>query len=67
MLPARQKDNPSPMARRFRREESNARATALLPRSKTVWLEDSVHDVPLQRPALVAGVIGEHLAGSFFD
>jgi len=67
LLPARQKDNPSPMARRFRREESIARATARLPRSETVWLEDSVHDVPLQRPALVASAISEHLIGRFFD
>ena len=26
-------------------------------------LEDSVHDVPLQRPGLVAGVIKEHAVG----
>ena len=66
MLPARQAA-PDAMARRFRREESIARAESLLPRSKTVWLEDSIHDVPLQRPALVAGTIREHVAGGFFD
>lgn len=32
-------------------------AERLLPRARTVWLEDSIHDVPLQRPALVAEVL----------
>ena len=34
--------------------------------SKTVWLEDSIHDVPIQRPELVADVIKSHLADGFF-
>ena len=66
MLPARQAV-PDAMARRFRREESIARAESLLPVSKTVWLEDSIHDVPLQRPALVADTIREHITAGFFD
>ena len=66
MLPARQA-TPDAMDRRFRREESIARAESLLPVSKTVWLEDSIHDVPLQRPALVADTIREHILGGFFD
>ena len=37
-----------------------------LPNSKTVWLEDSIHDVPLQRPELVADLIKGHLADGFF-
>ena len=64
MLPARQ-SNPDAGDRRFRREESIARAESLLPRSKTVWMEDSIHDVPLQRPQLVAGAIREHLLNGF--
>ena len=64
MLPARQ-SNPDAGDRRFRREESIARAASLLPRSKTVWMEDSIHDVPLQRPQLVAGAIREHLLNGF--
>ena len=47
-------------------EESIARAVRLLPVSETVWLEDSVHDVPLQRPELVAEVIGDRLDGGLF-
>ena len=64
MLPARQ-SNPDAGDRRFRREESIARAESLLPRSKTVWMEDSIHDVPLQRPQLVADTIREHLLNGF--
>ena len=66
MLPARQAV-PDAMARRFRREESIAKAESLLSRSKTVWLEDSIHDVPLQRPGLVADTIREHVLAGFFD
>ena len=66
MLPARQ-STPDAHDRRFRREESIAKAASLLPISKTVWLEDSIHDVPLQRPELVANTIREHLRDGFFD
>ena len=66
MLPARQ-STPDAMDRRFRREESMAKAASLLPVSKTVWLEDSIHDVPLQRPELVANTIREHIKSGFFD
>ena len=66
LMPARQKTNESVADRRWRREESIEEATRLLPKSKTVWLEDSVHDVPIQRPELVAGVIAEHIAAGFF-
>ena len=31
------------------------------PRAVTVWLENSVHDVPVQWPGLVAGEIKEHI------
>ena len=34
-------------------------ASQLLAKSETVWLEDSVHDVVLQRPSLVAHLINE--------
>ena len=66
MLPARQ-STPDAMDRRFRREESIGKAASLLPVSKTVWLENSIHDVPLQRPELVASTIGEHINNGFFD
>ncbi len=66
MLPARQSISDA-MDRRSRREESIARAESLLPRAKTVWMENSIHDVPLQRPELVADTIREHLLNGFFD
>ncbi len=47
-------------------ERSIAAAGDALPVSKTVWLEDSVHDVPLQRPDLVAKVIKQHYINGFF-
>ena len=66
MLPARQSISDA-MDRRSRREESIARAESLLPLAKTVWMENSIHDVPLQRPELVADTIREHLLNGFFD
>ena len=67
LMPARQEGDDSARSRRFRREETIARATSLLPKSKSVWMEDSIHDVPLQRPKLVASTISDHIAGGFFD
>ena len=66
IMPARQGDNPAALQRLERREASVAAAAGSIPRSKVVWLEDSVHDVPLQRPDLVASVIREHIAAGFF-
>jgi pimeloyl-ACP methyl ester carboxylesterase len=66
LMPARRNDDESPVSRRLRREESVAKAIKLLPLSKTIWLEDSIHDVPLQRPQLVADVIREHVKNGFF-
>jgi pimeloyl-ACP methyl ester carboxylesterase len=66
LMPARQQGEQQPAGRRVGREESIARAESLLPVSKTVWLEDSVHDVPLQRPELVAQTIEDHILDGFF-
>ena len=66
MLPARMANDDSVAARTFRREQSVAAAEQLLPAGKTVWLEDSIHDVPVQRPELVAGLIREHIVNRFF-
>ena len=49
-----------------RRAKSVASAEELLPVGKAVWLEDSIHDVPVQRPELVAGVIKAHIHEGFF-
>lgn len=67
MMPARQRNNPDNYERTLARSESFATAEGLLPRSKTVWLEDSIHDVPVQRPELVAATIRDHINAGFFD
>ncbi len=66
ILPARMKDDDSVAARTLRRERNVAVAEKTLPRGKTVWLEDSIHDVPVQRPELVADLIREHIVTGFF-
>ena len=66
LLPARQEGVDSEMTRRFNKEESITQASELLLSGKAMWLEDSIHDVPLQRPELVAGVIGDHILDGFF-
>ena len=67
MMPARQRENPDAYERTLARSESIAAAERLLPNSRTVWLEDSIHDVPVQRPELVAETIREHIQSGFFD
>ena len=67
LMPARQKGDTSPQARGgWRREGAIARAESGLSKAKTVWMEDSIHDVPLQRPELVASTIADHITGGFF-
>ena len=67
LLPARQHGVPALAERQVARADAVARAGELLPRSAIVWLEDSVHDVPLQRPQLVAETIIRHWDSGFFD
>ena len=55
ILPAR-KDSPDP-TRANRQECLVRRAERLLPNGQVIWLEDSVHDVPLQRPRRVAQLL----------
>ena len=66
VMPARQQGDPNTAERQSRRAESIAAVAELLPVSKTVWLEDSIHDVPIQRPELVAGVIKQNIVDGFF-
>jgi len=65
LMPARQDGDEAVAERRFGRERAVERASRLLPVSRTVWLEDSVHDVPIQRPELVASVIAEQARSGF--
>ena len=50
-----------------RREVSVAATAGSMSRSKVVWLEDRVHDVPLQHPELVASILWEHIQEGFFS
>ena len=65
LMPARGRGSPS-LERKEWAEKSLTAAGDALPVSNTVWLEDSVHDVPLQRPDLVAKVFKEHYISGFF-
>ena len=65
MLPARMTNDDSVAERTFRRQETVAAAEELLPKVKLVWLEDSIHDVPVQRPELVAGTIRDSITAGF--
>tara|TARA_B100000029_G_scaffold365490_1_gene358801 strand:- start:509 stop:1381 length:873 start_codon:yes stop_codon:yes gene_type:complete len=67
IMPARQQNNLATQERGQRRLMLVEEAEEWLPTSKTVWLEDSIHDVPIQRPELVAGLINDHLADGFFS
>lgn len=66
LMPARQQSDPATAERMESRLRSVAAAEQLLPNSKTVWLEESIHDVPLQRPELVADVIKGQIDERFF-
>lgn len=46
-----------------RKRDGVAAALSLLQNGRVVWLEDSVHDVPLQRPELVAQAILDFACG----
>jgi|TARA_B100000809_G_scaffold61624_1_gene58342 pimeloyl-ACP methyl ester carboxylesterase len=66
IMPARQQSNSGTQERGQRRFMSVEEAEQILPNSKTVWLENSIHDVPIQRPELVADILKSHLADGFF-
>ena len=55
ILPCR-RDAPNP-SRTGHQERLVERAENLLPNGRVTWLEDSIHDVPLQRPRLVSQLL----------
>lgn len=64
LMPTRQSGTKSAYSSlNFDKERSIQLAGELLPNSELVWLEDSIHDVPLQRPQLVADTIFNFLIG----
>jgi len=42
-------------------------ATQKIPINKSIWLENSIHDVPIQRPELLASILTNHIENGFFD
>jgi pimeloyl-ACP methyl ester carboxylesterase len=66
IMPARQQSNAATQGRGQSRFMSVDEAEQQLPNSKTVWLENSIHDVPLQRPELVADLLASNVADGFF-
>ena len=66
IMPARQHNDSSAHDRGQRRLMSVEEAEQQLPNSRTIWLENSVHDVPIQRPELVADLIKSHIFEGFF-
>ena len=67
MMPARRQGDPATAERNKERAKLVATAAEQFVMGKAVWLEDSIHDVPVQRSELVAGVIKEHIHGGFFS
>ena len=59
LVPARRDDVEGRQAEMQKgKEASVAQAGRLLRRSETLWLEDTIHDAPLQRPKELADAIG---------
>ena len=65
LLPARGKNHDR--QRDKIREEMVRLAQGNIPTCETIWLENSIHDVPLQRPELVARLIKEQVKKGFFN
>ena len=64
-MPARLNDDETP--RQTLRKNLIVQAVKHIEKFETVWLEHSIHDVPLQRPILVASTISSHLKEGFFN
>ena len=67
IMPARQNGPNADLSRRLRKDELLSLAQQRIPKNNLVWFEDSVHDVPIQRPKLVADTISNHINEGFFD
>ena len=64
-LPARLNKDKNP--RQKLRQKLIEQAEAEINKFDTVWLEQSIHDVPIQRPMLVATTISQYIERGFFD
>ena len=67
LMPARQSSPPESERRWQERKEIEVeQAAKLIPNARVVWMEDSVHDVPIQRPVEVAQAIKDAVSEGFF-
>ena len=67
LMPVRTKGQASSSAGDMATKEARvAQAISLLPQARLIWMEDSIHDVPVQRPSYVAQVILEVEQEGFF-
>ena len=48
------------------RDQMVSLAQETIPTSEVIWLENSIHDVPLQRPELVSRLVSERIENGFF-
>lgn len=42
-------------------------ALTKISKSKSIWLENSIHDVPLQKPELITTILNRHIQKGFFE
>lgn len=61
---ARQSGDPRSAVWMEAKRKAIAVARERLPGLRVVWMEDTIHDIPLQRPAALAGAIIEFAAGA---
>ena len=64
-LPARLNEDKNPSQKL--RQNLIDQAEANISKFNTVWLEKSIHDVPIQKPTLVAEIISQYIDSGFFD
>tara|TARA_Y100000590_G_scaffold369766_1_gene431226 strand:- start:652 stop:1431 length:780 start_codon:yes stop_codon:yes gene_type:complete len=64
-LPARLNEEKNP--RQKLRQNLIDQAKAKISKFDTVWLEKSIHDVPIQKPMLVAQTISQYIDRGFFN
>jgi len=67
IMPARRDGDGASSARDLETKETQVnQALAILPNARLIWMEDSIHDVPIQRPAEVAQTIHAAEKEGFF-
>ena len=65
IMPARQGWNSETSDKSDKKLATVKFASEMINNSKVVWLEDSIHDVPIQRPDLVTNVILDNISNDF--